>query len=110
MSDRPGPPGGYGIDLPTGVLPPAEDRGQVTDPVAAISLAFGSATLVFGPCCFPFLGGALALTGVVLGIVSLSRIATHPGRYVGRGLAIAGIVVSVVVPIAYAVGIYLLTK
>ena len=110
MSNRPGPPGGYGIDLPTGVLPSAQGRSQATDPVAALSLAFASGTSLFGLCCFPFVGGALALTGIVLGVVSLSRIANHPERYTGRGLAITGIVVSVVVPIAYVIGFYLLVR
>ncbi len=109
MSQRPaGPPGGYGIDLPTGVLPP-EVEAHTTDPLAAVSLAFGSGTLLFGLCCFPFLGGLLGLTGIVLGVVSLTRIAAQPRRYTGKGLAITGIVVSVVGPLVYAVAFYLMT-
>jgi len=110
MREGSGPPGGYGLDLPTGVLPPAEDRGQTTDPVAAVSLAFGAGTAVFGFCCFPFLGGVLALTGIVLGVVSLSRIAARPDRYTGRGLAITGIVASVVAPVAHAAGYYFMLR
>ena len=110
MSQRGGPPGGYGIDLPTGVLPPPEDRGRVTDPVAVVSFSLGSSTLVLGLCCFPISGLVLGIAGASIGIVSLVRIASHPNRYSGRGLAVAGIVVSIVAPLAYVVAFYALTR
>ena len=109
MSQSEGPPGGYGINLPTGVLPPSEERGRATDPVAVVSLSLGSSTLILGLCCFPLSGLVLGIAGVSLGIVSLTRISGQPDRYSGKGLAVAGIVVSIVAPLAQFAAFYLLT-
>ena len=110
MSRPSGPPGGYGVDLPTGVLPTAADPGQRTDPLAVVSLSIGSVTLVVGFCCFPFSGIALGLTGVIVGIVSLTRIASGQARTKGKGLAIAGIVLSVLAPVVNAALMYLIMR
>jgi hypothetical protein len=120
MTDRPAPAGapeptqpvgGYGIELPPGVAPEARSDGRL-EPNALASLVVGMSGLIVGWCCFPFGSALIALTGVVLGIVSLSRIASRPGQYSGRGLAISGIVVSVAIPLVlaalYVLGMYFL--
>ncbi len=44
-------------------------------------------------CCCKFLFGAL---GIVFALIGLSQINRQPGLYEGRGLAIAGLVLSIV--------------
>jgi hypothetical protein len=59
--------------------------------------SFATAGLIFGilsfTCCFKLLFSTLAL---VFSLVGLSQINRHPEHYEGRGLAIAGIVLSLV--------------
>ncbi len=56
------------------------------------SLTVGLVTMFLGWCCslFTFIGAPIA---IVLGLVSLSRIKNNPNLE-GRGMAIAGIVMS----------------
>jgi putative effector of murein hydrolase len=71
--------------------------------LAIVSVSVASSTLLLGYCCFPVTGVVLGLTGLALGIVSLVRVAREPNRYSGKGLAIAGIVGSVLAPISNAI-------
>lgn len=101
-----GPLGGYGVDLPTGVLPPVDPGALKTDPSAVASLACGVLALILGNCCFPLFGVVFGLAGLALGIVSLVRLAAPGSRYSGRGLAVAGIVVSLLGQVAGAALLY----
>jgi hypothetical protein len=59
-----------------------------TNSFATTGLIFGILSFV---CCFKFLFGGL---GLVFSFIGLSQINRHPELYEGRGIAIAGIVVS----------------
>ncbi len=80
------PPWPPGYPLP----PPVPPLGPKTDPFAVTALVCGIVSLPFG-CCCPFLGGPLAVVGVVFGILSIGRIRKDPQNLGGEGLAIAGI-------------------
>lgn len=58
--------------------------------------SFAVAGMIFGIvsflCCCKFLFGAL---GIVFSLIGLSQINRHPELYEGRGLAIAGLVLSI---------------
>src|SRR5690349_4063501 len=56
------------------------------------------ASLVVGIISIPTFGFLLVggITGIVLGVMALNRIKTDPIRHSGKGLAIAGIITSVV--------------
>jgi hypothetical protein len=95
-----GPPGGYGIGLPPGVDPmtgggPGGGPGQGSqqEPMAIISLVLGVVAIPLWFCCGLF-SLALTVVGVILGFVSLGRFNREPGRYTGKPLAIAGLVVN----------------
>lgn len=81
--DAPGS-GGGASGVPGG-LPPGAPKTSVP---AVISLICGIAS----PCT----AGLLAIPGLVLGIVGLARIRRSGGALAGRGMAIAGIIVSIV--------------
>lgn len=85
-----------------GLLPEfAGNFGPQTPPVITPSLSartngFATAGLVFGilsiTCCcgFPF-----SLLGIIFSLIALSQISSHPGLYVGRAQAVAGLILSV---------------
>jgi len=54
---------------------------------------------ILGPCT----AGLAAVAGLILGILALSRIAKSAGQLTGRGLAIAGIILSAVTPVLLAI-------
>jgi prepilin-type processing-associated H-X9-DG protein len=54
---------------------------------------------ILGPCT----AGLAAVAGLILGIVALSRIAKSAGQLTGRGLAIAGIILSAATPVLLAI-------
>jgi hypothetical protein len=102
------PPPGYGSgDLPGGQSPSswqpsAPQAGWGTNMPPAPNVPFGAApqgqqnglaigSLVCG-LLSPFCCGLLtAIPAIVLGFMALSKIKAEPGRYGGKGLAIAGI-------------------
>jgi hypothetical protein len=45
-------------------------------------------------CCCWFLGSPMAVAGLVLGIIGMSKIKNNPAMFKGGGMAIAGIVCS----------------
>jgi hypothetical protein len=72
-------------------LPPgtsAAGRLPKTNSFAMTGLVLGILSFV---CCFKFLFGGL---GLVFSLIGLSQINRHPELYAGRGIAIAGIVLS----------------
>jgi Domain of unknown function (DUF4190) len=75
-----------------------QDDGPSTDPFAIVAISAGGLALLTGYGSFLFGAGAL-----VFGALSLSRIRKEPGRFKGKGLAIAGMVIGIV-----AVAIYVL--
>lgn len=71
-----------------------------TNPLALWGMIFGILALVC--CCFKLILGAL---GLIFSLIGLSQINERPDLYEGRGLAIAGIVLSA---LALAGGLLLL--
>lgn len=65
--------------------------GPRTDPFAIVSLATGGAAFLLGG-----FGLLLVASAIVFGAISLTRIKRQPERFKGRGLALAGMIVGVV--------------
>lgn len=96
--------GGYGLNQPPGVHagygygspgnPGAGASGATTEPFAIVSIIMAAVSIFTGWCCpiFFIVFGAVA---VVCSIVSLNRIGNEPERYTGKGLAWAGIWITV---------------
>src|SRR5204863_8967309 len=78
---RPGVDSGRMLDPPT---PPPPQRG------------YAIASLILGILSLPTAGLLLlgAMVRVVLGVVALVKASREPGRYAGKGMAVAGIVLS----------------
>ncbi len=91
------------MDLPPGVRLDAGSSGgggRQNEPTGVVALVLGVLSVLFVFCCavFTFL---FSVSGVVTGIISLVRIHSEPGRFRGNGIAIAGIVVSLLGPLLY---------
>lgn len=78
-----------------------------THPCAVLSLVCGLVGLLAAPfslllpcCCFPL--PLLSLAAVVLGVVALVHIAAKRGRYTGKGMAVAGIVLGGIIVLSLA--------
>jgi len=69
--------------------------------LAAASLVLGIASVTIGLCCY--FGILTAPTALILGIVALVQIKNDPAKYGGKGLAIGGIVTSIVYFVILAV-------
>jgi len=97
-----GPPGGYGVGMPPGIEPDGGDDGGggPTDPLAWVSLALGAIGLATAFCCWPLMF-ALALGGIITGSIALVQSRSDPRRHGGRGVAIIGIVLSILAPLSY---------
>ena len=83
-------------------VPPAPRR---TNSMALTGLIFALIAVTFGMCCcygFPF-----NVLGVIFSLIGLSQIRQSPEIYDGHGIAIAGLVISIL-SIAAAIGITLL--
>ncbi len=87
--------GGYGVGLPPGVSAESAygTSGGKTEPLGVTSLLLGVVSLPLSLCCGLFTV-LLAFVGLVLGIVSLTRVNARPELYSSRGVSIAGIVVN----------------
>lgn len=84
---------------------PSYTPAQRTNPLAIASLVCGIlATTVCMCCCY---GLPFNLVGVILGLIALSQINNAPGREGGKGIAIAGLVLSLL-SIAFAIGMFIL--
>jgi len=94
-----GPPGGFGLDLPTGVALPREPGSGAADPLALTSLLLGVGSLLSVACC-SLLSPLAALGAIVTGIVVLTRFGERPRG--GRGLAVAGITLGALTLLAMA--------
>ncbi|MCX5673282.1 MAG: DUF4190 domain-containing protein [Planctomycetota bacterium] len=75
-------------------LPPESPAKPETSGMATASLVLG----IVGPCTL----GLASIVGAILGVVALVRIGRSAGQLAGRGLAIAGMVISAVgIPVAW---------
>jgi hypothetical protein len=74
---------------PPTIRPPVSGLVRKTNSYAMAGLIFG--ILAFF-CCCKFLFGAL---GIIFSLIGLSQINRHPEFYEGRGVAIAGLVLSI---------------
>lgn len=76
------PPGGY---------PPA--RTTPNSPLCIAALAVGIASILF--FWGPFAGILIAVAGVIFGIMGMKQVDENPGQYEGKGMAVAGLVMSI---------------
>jgi len=92
------PPPGYGPPPPQQpggfvppqiIMPPGYEPAR-TNGLAIASLICGILAIVPGCCCGLF-GIPLSIIALVMGIISISQINASQGRFVGKGLAIAGV-------------------
>lgn len=81
--------GHFAPPVPPPISPPVSGRVRKTNSYAMAGMIFG--ILAFF-CCCKFLFGVL---GIVFSLIGLSQISRHPELYEGRGLAIAGLVLSI---------------
>ena len=85
---------------PTSVAPdggPACRRNCTTNGLAIASLVLGAVGLV---AC-----GITAIPGLILGIIAINQINNSPVRQEGKGLAIAGTVISAIVIVISLIGL-----
>lgn len=68
------------------------------EPVRPVRKGMASASLVLGILSLPTCGllGIGSIIGIVLGVMALKNVNKNPNQYGGKGLAIAGIVTSIV--------------
>ena len=93
---NPGPPPGFqppGPGYPSSGGVPLPPQVPGPDGLGIAALCVGIASLIFG-CPCGLLGAPLAVAAIVLGVVSLNRFKTQPGRFSDgtKPLAIIGIV------------------
>jgi hypothetical protein len=74
---------------PPTIRPPVSGLVRKTNSYAMAGMIFGILAIF---CCCKFLFGAL---GIIFSLVGLSQINRHPEFYEGRGLAIAGLILSI---------------
>lgn len=85
--------------LPSGAAPPPalapatySGRGPQTNSMAIAALVMGILSVTVGLlCCGPL----FSILGVIFSLVSLSQIKKNPEQQAGRGMAIAGLVMSI---------------
>jgi hypothetical protein len=64
------------------------------NPFAVAGLILGIVSITFGLCCC--YGLPFNLLGILFSLIGLAQIQKHPETYSGRGLAIAGLICSIV--------------
>ena len=80
-----------------------QQDGPKTDPFAIVAISAGGLALLTGLGSFLFGAGAL-----VFGALSLGRIRKEPGRFKGKGLALAGMIMGIVAVAAYVLYFYVI--
>ena len=101
----PPPGGGYVPPPPGGYVPPGAGYAATrTDGLAIAALVIGIISLV---CSFFCLGVVLGPTAAIMGFISRQRIATSGGMLGGGALAVAGLVLGIIGFIA-SVGFFFL--
>ncbi len=81
--------GHFAPPIPPAIRPPVSGPVRKTNSYAMAGMIFGILAVL---CCCKFLFGAL---GIIFSLIGLSQINRHPEFYEGRGLAIAGLVLSI---------------
>jgi hypothetical protein len=94
------PPQGPPPFYPPPPGPPADGAGAPSKTIAILALVFGGAALLFGfiPVAGIFLGGVLAVAGIVLGIVGIFK-SHRLMSIIGIGLAVLALIVTVIVTV-----------
>ena len=77
-------------------LTPVGPSAPRTNPMALAGFVMGLCTVVLGCCCY---GMPFNILGIVFSAIGLSQINKNPQMEKGRGLAIAGLVLSIVATI-----------
>jgi hypothetical protein len=77
---------------PLSPIPPSYSTGRTTNSYAVAGFVFGLLSITGGLCCF---GHIFLILGLVFSLIGLSQIKHNPELYEGRGLAIAGLVLSI---------------
>ncbi|HZM29405.1 MAG TPA: DUF4190 domain-containing protein [Acidimicrobiales bacterium] len=97
-SPGPFPPGGYPGGYPGGPPPPPPPWGPSggTNGLAIASLVLALTGLAL--CGIP------AIAGLICGIIAINQINNSPVRQEGKGLAIAGTIISAVVVVLMVIG------
>lgn len=80
----------------------SQNDGPRTDPFAIVAIATGGLAILTGYGAF-LLGAA----AIVFGALSLSRIRKEPGRFKGKGLAVAGMIAGIVAAAFILIYLYL---
>jgi hypothetical protein len=75
--------------IPGPIAPPV--RASQTNSLAVASLVFGLLSVTLGLCCYGF---PFNLAGLICGITALGQMSRNPGQEQGKGIAIAGLVLS----------------
>jgi hypothetical protein len=79
--------------MPTTPLPMPGSQPQKANPLAITGLVLGILALPGACCCY---GIPFNIPGIVVSIIALSQIKKEPDRYTGRGMALAGLILSIV--------------
>lgn len=99
-----GPVGGYGVELPPGVLMSAGNSGpngqSTLEPSAVAAFVVGMSGILLLPCCYPLVFIS-TLASLFLGAVALQRIYTASEPRTGKGLAIAGMILGILPGMAF---------
>lgn len=76
---------------------PSSPLFGATPPAATASLLLGLLSLI------PFVGVLFALLAIALGLTAVSQIEASGGRYAGKGLALAGVILGGVTSVLWSV-------
>lgn len=91
----PPPPSGYpGYPPPPGGVAPQQYYGAYPGPMAPPTNGWAIASLICAIAAWVAVPGIGAIAGVICGHVALGEIKRAEGRYEGRGMAIAGLIIS----------------
>lgn len=93
--------------VPPGAAPPpslapttSTGRGPQTNSMAIAALVMGILSITVGVfCCGPL----FSILGIIFSLVALSQIKKNPEQQTGRGMAIAGLVMSILGLIMFAI-------
>ncbi len=78
--------------IPAPVAPPRYGTPRRTNSFAVAGLVFGILSITGGLCCY---GLPFNILGLMFSLIGLSQIKGNPELYDGRGMAIAGLVLSI---------------
>ncbi len=92
------PPGLMAVPGPIQVV-----QAPVTNPMAITGMILGIISLTFGLCCC--YGLPFSVPGIIFSSVAISQINKDPQRQLGKGMAITGLVLSI---LAILVGVVLM--